>query len=230
MFARAIAEFEFSLTFANAPIDRYARGSLDGLDDQGKRGAILFFGAAGCSSCHGVGGESNEMFTDFRTHAIGVPQLVPRVTNNQFDGPDANEDFGRAEITGDPADRYAFRTPSLRNVAEEAAFMHDGAFTSLREAIPHHLDVKASALAYDPGAQGLPDDLSGPTGPLDPVLAAVDPLLAHPIELTPGELDDLVAFVARALVDPRSRPERLRHLVPQTLPSGRRPLEFEFGP
>jgi cytochrome c peroxidase len=48
MFARAIAEFEFSLTFANAPIDRYARGSLDGLDDQGRRGAILFFGAAGC--------------------------------------------------------------------------------------------------------------------------------------------------------------------------------------
>jgi cytochrome c peroxidase len=228
MFARAIAEFEFSLTFANAPIDQYARGSLHALDDQQKRGAILFFGTAGCSSCHSVAGPSNEMFTDFRTHGIGVPQLVPQTTNNQFDGPEANQDFGREEVSNNPADRYAFRTPSLRNVAVEAAFMHDGAFTALRAAIRHHLDVRASALAYDPTSEGLPADLAGPIGPIAPLLGAVDPLLQQPIELSPGELDDLVAFVAQALLDARARPESLRRLVPKTLPSGAQPLSFQF--
>jgi len=229
MFARAIAEFEFSLTFANAPIDRFARGDEGALTSSEERGGLLFFGKAGCVSCHSVSGASNEMFTDFRTHAIGVPQLVPRSTNNQFDGIAANEDFGRQEITGDVHDRYAFRTPSLRNVAVEAAYMHDGAFTSLRAAIRHHLDVRASLLSYDPSAQRLPSDLAGPIGPVTPLLDALDPLVSVRIELTAAELDDLVAFVARGLLDPRAGPARLRPLVPKTLPSGRRPLTFEFG-
>src|SRR5206468_5319250 len=120
------------------------RGHQNALDASEKRGALRFFGQAGCVSCHSVTGSSNEMFTDFRQHAIGVPQLVPRVTNKQFDGPGANEDFGREDFTGNASDRYAFRTPSLRNVALNAAFMHDGAFTSLTEAIRHHLNVRAS--------------------------------------------------------------------------------------
>src|SRR5207253_7543538 len=106
-------------------------------------------------------GRSNEMFTDFREHAIAVPQLVPRLTNNTFDGPGANEDYGREDFTGNPADRYAFRTPSLRNVALEPAFMHDGAFTSLAAAIRFHLNVVAGLRTYDPARQGLPADLSG---------------------------------------------------------------------
>lgn len=228
MFARAIAEFEFSLTFANAPIDRFARGDEGALTSSEERGGLLFFGKAECASCHGVSGASNEMFTDFRTHAIGVPQLVPQVTNNEFDGVSENEDFGREEITGDDHDRYAFRTPSLRNVAVEAAYMHDGAFTSLRAAISHHLDVRASVLAYDPSAQRLPPDLAGPVGPVASLLDALDPLVSKRIELTNAELDDLVAFVARGLLDPRAEPARLRLLVPKTLPSGEPPLRFEF--
>ena len=55
------------------------------------------------------------MFSDFQDHVIGVPQIAPQVTNNQFDGPGANEDFGLEQITGDPADRYKFRTSPLRN-------------------------------------------------------------------------------------------------------------------
>jgi cytochrome c peroxidase len=226
MFARAIAEFEFSLTFANAPIDRYARGANGALDDTEKRGALLFFAKAGCVRCHAVSGSANEMFTDFREHALAVPQLVPRVTNNLFDGPGANEDFGREDATGDPADRYRFRTPSLRNAAVEAAYMHDGAFTTLAAAIRHHLDPRASLLAYDPAAQGLPADLAGPIGPTEPLLAALDPRLATPA-LTAAELDDLVAFVRDALLDPRARPESLARLVPDEVPSGRPTLTFE---
>jgi cytochrome c peroxidase len=229
MFARAIAEFEFSLTFADAPIDRFARGEAGALSTSERRGALLFFGKAGCVACHSVSGASNEMFTDFRSHAIAAPQVVPSVTNNQFDGPDADEDFGREDFTGDPRDRYGFRTPSLRNVAVEAAFMHDGAFTSLRAAIRHHLDVAASVRSYDASAQGLPFDLTGPVGPTTPLLAALDPLLRRPIALSPAELDDLLAFVRSGLLDPRALPQRLRTLVPRTLPSGRPPLTFEFA-
>jgi cytochrome c peroxidase len=230
MFAAAIAEFEFSLTFMDAPLDRYARGDRDALTGEEKRGALLFFGAAGCVSCHAVGGASNELFSDFREHVLGVPQVVPRVTNSVFAGPGANEDFGREDVTGDAADRYAFRTAPLRNVALQPAFMHDGAFTTLEAAIRHHLDAAASARAYDPAAAGLPLDLRGPTGPIEPVLARLDPLVSRPLRLTDEEVAELVAFVGHGLLDPRARRERLRHLVPETLPSGRRPLVFQFGP
>jgi cytochrome c peroxidase len=229
MFASAIAEFEFSLTFANAPIDRYVRGNVDALTPTEKRGALLFFGKAGCSACHSVAGQSNEMFSDFRQHVIGVPQLVPKSTNNQFDGPQANQDFGREDFTGNPADRYAFRTPSLRNVAVEASFMHDGAFRTLADAIRHHLDVARSLRTYSPAANGLPPDLSGPIGPIDPLLARVDARVATPTALTPREFDDLVAFVGGGLLDPRAEPSHLRRLVPTRLPSGRKPLRFEFS-
>ena len=228
IFARAIAEFEFSLTFADAPIDRFARGDAGALTAAEKRGALLFFGSAGCVACHSVSGRSNEMFTDFREHAIGVPQLVPALTNNQFDGPAANEDFGREDFTGNSRDRYAFRTASLRNVAVEAAYMHDGAFTSLRAAISHHLDVTRSLRSYDPAVQGLPADLSGPIAPIQPLIDSLDPQLRNAMVLSSHQLDDLVAFVAGGLLDPRARPERLRALVPNKLPSGRPPLVFQF--
>jgi cytochrome c peroxidase len=229
MFARAIAEFEFSLTFADAPIDRYARGDSGALTEPEKRGALLFLGKAGCVECHAVSGASNEMFTDFREHAIAVPQLVPENTNNQFDGPDANQDFGLEDATANPFDRYRFRTPSLRNVAVEAAFMHDGAFTTLAEAIRHHLDAAGSLLAYDPANQDLPPDLAGPIAPTGPLLAALDPRLRRPIELTPAEFHDLLAFVRDALLDPRADPDKLRRFVPGHLPSGNPTLTFQFN-
>src|SRR5713226_9273371 len=103
MFGKAIAEFEFSLIFANAPLDRFARGNTNAMTDPQKRGALLFFGKAGCVECHEVAGQSNEMFSDFKDHVAGTPQIVPRVTNNTFDGVAASEDFGLEEITGNPA-------------------------------------------------------------------------------------------------------------------------------
>jgi cytochrome c peroxidase len=228
-FGRAIAEFEFSLTFANAPVDRFARGEPNAMTEAEKRGALLFFGSAGCVACHAVSGKSNEMFSDFREHVIGVPQLVPADTNNTFAGPDANQDFGREDFTGNSDDRYAFRTAPLRNVALAPAFMHDGAFTTLKAAIQHHLDVVASARSYNPAAQGLPPDLTGPVGPIEPILARLDPLVATPTLLTDTQVDDVLAFVRDGLLDPRARPKGLRRLVPDELPSGRPPLQFEFA-
>jgi cytochrome c peroxidase len=228
MFAQAIAEFEFTLTFANAPIDRFARGAPGAMTTDEKKGALLFFGTARCSVCHSVAGPSNEMFSDFREHVIGVPQIAPSLTNATFDGPGFDEDFGLEQITGDPADRYKFRTSPLRNVALQPTFMHNGAFTRLEDAIRYHLDVMDSAVHYSPASQNLPADLSGPPGPMAPVLARLDPVLSTPIVLTESQFDELLAFVSHALLDPRAMPERLRHLVPHSVPSGRPVLVFEF--
>ncbi|HJT16217.1 MAG TPA: hypothetical protein VJ853_02465 [Thermoanaerobaculia bacterium] len=167
------------------------------------------------------------MFSDFGEHVIAVPQVKPEVTNVSFDGPGANEDFGLEQISGNPADRYAFRTSPLRNIALQPAFFHNGAFTRLEDAIRHHLNVAASARAYDPKRAGLADDLCGPTGPVEPMLARVDPLLSAPIDLTDAEVADLVDFVGNALLDERARPENLRSLIPATVPSGRPVLHFE---
>jgi cytochrome c peroxidase len=228
MFGKAIAEFEFTLTFADAPIDRFARGERNALTEDEKKGALLFFGAARCSACHSVAGSSNEMFSDFQDHVIGIPQILPRLTNMAFDGPGANEDFGREEITGDPNDRYKFRTPPLRNIAVQPSFMHNGAFTSLEDAVRHHLNVTDSALRYTPASQQLAADLRGPTGPVEPVLLRVDPILATPVTLTSEQFDQLIVFVRDGLLDPRAKPDNLRRLVPRAVPSGRPVLTFEF--
>ena len=225
-FASAIAEFEFTMVFADAPLDRFARGEGDSLTSSQKTGALLFFGRAGCVACHAVAGQSSEMFSDFQQHVIGVPQVAPRNTNVNFDGPGRNEDFGLEQVTGDPSDRYMFRTAPLRNAALMPAFMHNGAFVRLEDAIAHHLDPAGSARRYSPRL--LPRDLQGTPGPIEPVLARLDPQLRDPLPLSREELDALVDFVRQGLLDRRAEPQRLRKLVPKDVPSGRPPLRFEF--
>ncbi|HXI92502.1 MAG TPA: cytochrome c peroxidase [Blastocatellia bacterium] len=227
MFGAAIAEFEFTLVFADAPIDRFARGQQNALTDDQKKGALAFFGAARCAECHKVSGESNEMFSDFTQHVIGVPQIAPVAGNVTFDGPGQNEDFGLEQITGNPNDRYKFRTSPIRNVGLQPAFFHNGAFTRLEDAVRHHLDVFTSARSYSPGAAGVDPDLTAPMGPIEPVLARVDPILATPINLTADEFRQLVDFVRNGLLDQRAKPENLRKLIPSSVPSGFPVLRFE---
>jgi len=226
MFGRAIAEFEFTLVFANAPIDRFARGMKNALTDEQKNGAVLFFGAAKCVQCHAVAGTSNEMFSDFSAHVIGVPQIAPLIGNVTFDGPARDEDFGLEQVTGNPDDRYKFRTSPIRNVGLQPAFFHNGAFTTLEDAVRHHLDVFASARSYDPAAAGVAADLRTLAGPIEPVLARIDPLLATPIELTSEQFRDLVDFVRHGLLDRRASPQHLRKLIPRSVPSGFPVLDF----
>ena len=224
-FGRAIAEFEFTQVYADAPIDRYARGIDEALTPSEKRGGMLFFGRAGCVRCHAVSGNANEMFSDFRQHVAGMPQIAPSLGNVVFDGPGANEDFGLEQVTGNSADRYAFRSSPLRNVALQPAFMHNGAFVRLEDAIRYHLDAARGATAY--ATAYLPTDLQGPLGPMDPVLARLDPALRQPVALTDREFQDLVDFIRNGLLDPDARPQRLRRLIPQKLPSGRPGLIFQ---
>ena len=227
MFGLAIAEFEFSLVFADAPIDEFARGQKNALTDGQKRGALLFFGSARCVQCHQVSGNANEMFSDFAQHVIGVPQIAPSVGNVTFDGPGLNEDFGLEQVTGNLADRYKFRTSPLRNVALQPAFFHNGAFTRLEDAIRHHLDVFTSARNYNREAAGIAADLIAPMGPIEPVLGRIDPILATPITLSDDEFQQLVDFVRNGLLDRRAKPDMLRKQIPKSVPSGFPVLKFQ---
>jgi cytochrome c peroxidase len=224
----AIAEFQMSLAGADAPLDRFARGDDLAMTKKQKNGAMLFFGKAGCVSCHAVAGQANEMFSDFALHRIGGPQVFPAfgvgTGNVIFDGPGANEDFGVEQTTGDPALRYMFRTAPLRNLAVAPRFFHNGAFETIEAAIEHHLDVVASATGYDPEVNNLPPDLS--VGPIEPVLeAGIDPLLAEPIPLKKKEIKELAVFIAEALLDERVLD--FCEVVPESVPSGLPVAQFQ---
>ena len=241
----AIAEFEFTLTFADAPLDRFARGDREALTSTQKRGAMLFFGKANCVACHSVAGESNEMFSDFQSHVAAIPQVAPAgfglkpggnpqdpedfPGNFEFSGPNHNEDFGREELTGDPVDRYAFRTAPLRNIALQPAFFHNGAFTQLKDALRYHLNTRKLARNYDPVAAGLDKDLTVRLGPIDSVLKRLDSRVAAlgNLNLSKQEFDDLYEFVRSGLLDRRALPENLSRLIPEQLPSGRKVLTFK---
>ena len=231
MYARAIAEFEFTLVRANAPIDRFARGERHAMTPSEKRGALLFFGKANCVACHAVAGDANEMFSDFQNHNVAVPQIAPAfgpgLGNTIFDGPGEDEDFGLEQVTGNPVDRYKFRTSPLRNVALQQTFFHNGAFTRLEDAVRHHLDVYASARLYDPRRAGVASDLVHRKGPVEPVLARVDPLLAVPRRLTEHEFRDLYHFVSKGLLDERAGREDFCRHIPAALPSLMRPMTFQ---
>ncbi|HET6361910.1 MAG TPA: cytochrome c peroxidase [Gemmatimonadota bacterium] len=194
-YGRAIAAYERELVTRNSPLDRYARGDDGALTARQKLGLELFFTKAVCSSCHG-----GPMFSDFRFHVLGVPQ--------EGDGKDLlpGDDTGREEHTRDPADRYAFRTPTLRNVELTAPYMHDGAFATLEEVVRF----------YDQGAS-----------PRHPAVgdARIDPFVREPLGLTDEEVSALVAFL-KALTDPGTALDPTLLAVPESVPSG---LEPVFG-
>ena len=102
--------------------------------------------------------------------------------------------------------------------------MHNGAFVRLEDAIRYHLNAVGGAASFSTAR--LPVDLQGPTGPLQPVLDRLDPRLRQPLHLTEAEIEALIDFVQNGLLDPDARPERLRRLIPEKLPSGRPNLIF----
>ena len=228
MFGLAIAEFEFTLTFATAPIDRFARGQKNAMTDDEKRGALVFFGEGKCVTCHATRGRSNEMFSDFENHVAGIPQLAPPfgegTSNLVYDGPGEDEDFGAMQISGDPADKYRFRTGPLRNIGLAPAFFHNGAFARLEDAIRFHIDPMQP---YNPARAGIDRDLRLRMGP------RVDESLLHPlfrnggIELTEAQIRDVTQFVETGLLDPRAKRESLCRLIPKSVPSQLPVLTFE---
>lgn len=210
---RAIAQYERSQTFINAPWDRYLRGDANAMTDAQKRGAQLFFGPARCSTCH-----SGPLLTNFSTHNIGIPQFGPGQGNGT-----GTEDFGFENTTGNAANRYQFRVPSLRNVAFTGPYMHNGAFETLDEVLVHYRDKAASTNAFTGTGMTQGADLAPTLLPTNNVLANLSNLFTQvPGNLTPGQLADLRAFL-NALTDPAAinRTQEIPASVPSGLPVDR---------
>ena len=207
--AAAIAAFEKeAYTRTGSPFDRYLARDDNALSPAAKRGASLFFGKAMCASCH-----SGALLGSQRFANAGVPQLGPGV------GAAAPLDLGVGAAIDQPFYRFAFRVPSLRNVALTAPYMHNGAYPTLDAVVRHYNDVPRSLREYDPSQ--LPPALRplyhGDQKTITAVLATLDGRLRQPLGLTEAELADIVAFL-ESLTDPSARD--LEALVPARVPSG----------
>ena len=208
-----IAEFiAFEWRADNSPFDQYLRTG-EPLPKAANLGMSLFYGKAQCSTCH-----AGQFQTDHDFHAIALPQVGPG-KSARFETHARDE--GRLRVTGNPADAYKFRTPSLRNIAQTAPYGHNGAYATLEAMIRHHLDPVASLKAYNVAQLVLPDlpNSQDFRATLDPdeqaAIAAANEL--SPSNLSETEIIQIVAFL-NALSDTASLAGKLG--VPQTVPSG----------
>jgi cytochrome c peroxidase len=154
---RAIAAYERTLVSGDSPYDRYVNGiDNEALDPAAIRGMELFYSTnLHCGTCH-----SGFDFTDYAFQNIGLPVTTP--------------DSGRMRVTLREDDRKKYKTPSLRNIALTAPYMHDGSLTTLDAVIDHF----ASGGTHDPNQSPY----------------------AQGFIITPQEKADLIAFL-NALTD-----------------------------
>lgn len=169
--AKAIASFERTVLTGNSPYDRWVAGDKKAMSAAAVRGRALFNdpNKANCQICHDGFNFSNSDF-----HNIGVGMAA------------AKPDLGRYEVTKQEKDKGAFKTPTLRNLADTAPYMHDGSVK----------DLKTVVEFYNKGGEKNPW-LDG---------------RIHPLGLTPQEVDDVVAFLDalngdKVLVKPPKLPE-----------------------
>ncbi len=155
-----LAAFVRSITSFDSPYDRYKRGGdASALSPAAKRGEALFFGEAlECSHCHG-----GPNFTDnFQSAANPFPEIGFHNTglyNEDGKGAYPKRNPGAREVTGLSDDEGRFRSPSLRNVALTAPYMHDGSITTLNAVIRDHYAIAGRAAKGANGASPLRDPL-----------------------------------------------------------------------
>ncbi len=151
--ARTLASYVRTILSGDSPLDRYLNGESQALSDMARRGLEIFRGKGNCTACH-VGPN----FSDERFHNTGVAWRDGRLL-----------DPGRFAVTGKESERGAFKTPTLREVARTAPYMHDGNMTTLADVIEF----------YNRGGNANPN--------LDAEI--------HPLHLTADEKQALVAFL-----------------------------------
>lgn len=149
--AKVLAAYQRTLVTEPSPFDRFLVGDENALSEDAKRGLELFQGEAGCIECH-----HGPLLSDNKFYRLGV----------------AHRDEGRAKVTNQKEDRYRFRTPSLRNIAETEPYMHDGSLKTLDDVVTFYY-------------RGIPS--SGPDG-LKPDTAALS-------DRSFSEIPLLVAFL-----------------------------------
>lgn len=150
--AKAIAAFERTVLSGDAPYDRFQAGDKAALSEAAQRGLKLFNGKANCKACH-----SGPSFTDSAFHNIGLDSA----------------DEGRMAISKLPGDKGAMKTPTLRDIAKTAPYMHHGKLNTLEEVVAH----------YNKGGNNNPQQ--------DEEI--------FPLKLSDQELADLVTFMKEGL-------------------------------
>lgn len=200
---RAIAAFERTAVSGDSPFDRYYfKGDKNALTPAQVRGFDLFVNKGRCVSCHLVE-QTQALFTDSRFHNVGVginaiqkdvPALAgeflkAKATLSEVDvkvlTDKRTSELGRFAVSRGFDDLGSFKTPTLRNVAVTAPFMHDGSIKTLREVVVHYNNGGVTNKG-----DAVNDFLSGGIRPLD---------------LTEAEVDDLTAFL-EALTSPEHAP------------------------
>jgi cytochrome c peroxidase len=165
-----------SLARWNSPFDRYARGETDALDPAARRGFNLFMGKAACATCHfppAFNGVVPPRYIETESEVLGVPEKFP-ATPLVLD-----PDPGRGIVHLNPIFQNAFKTPTVRNVALTAPYMHNGSMETLEDVMDFYNAGGGAGLGLDVPNQTLPTDSLG---------------------LTRREMDDVIAFM-KALTD-----------------------------
>ena len=210
--SNAIAAFmAFEWRSDSAPFDAVLRGEQE-LSGEAAKGLALFYGDAGCGSCH-----SGALLTDQQFHAMGAPQIGPGKAAT-FET--HQRDTGRFRVTGDPADMFAFRTPSLRNVALTGPYGHAGAHRDLAQFVADHAAPRAGLAGYDPAQAVLAEARDADFAVMRDAAQVAEIAAALDRVDQPLAADEVAAIVAflETLTDPASVTGRLG--VPETVPSG----------
>jgi len=192
--AKAIAAYERTILANQSPFQLWLKGDKTAMSEQELRGALLFFGDAGCSDCHKgpglsseVGASANDLF--FAVGFADFDNNDPTITGSVSE----NASKGRGGFTGEEADNFKFKVPQLYNLVDADIFGHGASFSSVRSVI----EYKNAAV---------PQKMLT-TSNLDSRFV--------PLGLSTTNIDDLTVFIENALHDPN-----LDRYIPATLPSG----------
>ncbi|MCB1529127.1 MAG: cytochrome C peroxidase [Hyphomicrobiaceae bacterium] len=167
--ADAIASFEATLLSGNSRFDKWHYGGQqDALNDVEKKGYDIFTGKGRCNSCHLIG-KTTALFTDHQFHNTGIgyrasmlddhiyviplaPGIETRMSAKEIDGfgEKTQNDIGRFEITHKESDRWAYKTPGLRDVSRTAPYMHDGSIATLEDVVDYYSSGAAAQNGTSP--------------------------------------------------------------------------------
>ena len=193
----------------NSPFDRFLTGNNRAMSLDEKRGALLFFGKARCSTCHNGPLLGGQQFAN-----IGAPQIGPGV------GSAAPLDLGRGEEFPQVQQyQFAFRVQPLRNVELTAPYMHSGAYPTLEAVVRHYNHADSAQRNYNPShlSPAVAALHRGDAESIKKVLATLDFRIREPLRLTATEQAELVAFL-KSLTDPAARD--ISSIAPASVPSG----------
>lgn len=171
----AIAAYERTVLSNQAPFQQWIKGNKNAMSDIEKRGAILFFDKANCSSCHTGPALSSMKYT-----AIGMKDLQDCPEEIFATTSENPTHKGRASFTGDVADEYKFKVPQLYNLADSPFYGHGSSFRTIREVIEYKNQAQKEN-SQVPNSQ-LAEEFT-------------------PLNLSETEISELTAFVTHALRD-----------------------------